>query len=158
MDFILETGRFEGADRYQITGCSPLSFVAGYTFNEHWFLRAGVEFLIYPYYDWGSIPVLVRLKSTILKSVLSPYIQLDIDCNLPAFPAPTCVFYQGKPGPILLRPESGVAVRLRNRQAVHLGIGLMINDGYYSTPQLIPTGHTEANSSFAISFKAGYTF
>lgn len=33
VNFILETGRFEGADRYQTTGCSPLSFVAGYTFN-----------------------------------------------------------------------------------------------------------------------------
>lgn len=158
VDFILETGGFAGADRFQTTGYSPLSFVAGYTFNEHWFLGAGAEFLVYPHYEWGSIPVLVRLKATILKSKISPYAQLDIGCNIPAFPAPTCVFYQGKPGPLLVRPEIGVAMRMRNRQAIHMGVGLMINDGEYSTPRIIPSGHTEANCSFAISFKAGYTF
>lgn len=158
VDFILETGGFAGIDRFPTTGYSPLTFVGGYTFNEHWFLGAGAELLIYPHYDWGSIPVLVRLKSTILKCRLSPYVQLDIGCNIPAFPQPTCVFYQGQPGPLLLRPEIGVSLRLRKRQAVHIGVGLMINDGNYSTPHIIPSGHTESNCTFALSFKAGYTF
>lgn len=161
-DLILETGGFKGIDEFQTNGFSPLAVVGGYTFNEHLFLGAGTSLILYKDYDLISIPLFIRIKSALLKSRITPYLQLDGGCNIPVTYPPTCIIPAGEPGFLFLRPEIGVLWRLHNRQAVHFGIGCMINNGEYSkymyTDRCCDLIYITADRTFAVTFTAGFTF
>lgn len=171
-NFTIETGGFVGADKFRVRGFHPFSFTGGYTFDRHWFLGLGFSSAIYYPADEDdrriTLPLFVRTRYAFLTSRITPYFQLDLGIPIFLGGATVCHFpdYTGRPITygqptwFYCRPEAGVSFRLRKRRALHLGLGVMINQGYFNREYSIDGRpvHESSELSASLSFTAGFTF
>ena len=69
-------------------------------------------------------------------------------------------FTYGNPTWLYCRPEAGVSFRLRKRRALHLGLGVMINQGYFNREYSIDGRpvHESSELTASLSLTAGFTF
>ncbi|CCZ99538.1 uncharacterized protein BN505_00730 [Alistipes sp. CAG:157] len=174
-NFTIETGGFVGADKFRVRGFHPLSFTGGYTFDRHWFLGIGIQASVYFMSSTSTddkdvnLPLFVRTRYAFLTSRITPYFQLDLGILIPLGHPTICSFYpytgsvpitSGYPTWLYCRPEAGVSFRLRKRRALHLGLGVMINQGYFNREYSIDGRpvHESSELTASLSFTAGFTF
>lgn len=134
-NMVVEAGGLVGMQKFGMYGVS-VAVLGGYTFNKHWFVGGGIGFknVTVDKPNSSTIPVFARVKYSILKSKVTPYLSLDggyyVGSAGSAYnkqpdlrPGEGYTWVTQIKGGWFFHPEVGVSVRLKKRQAIHFGIG-----------------------------------
>ncbi len=169
----LEAGYQTGIEGFDLHGGS-LGAGWGYHFNKHLLLGVGFNLNIHSIdrVTSLSVPIFMRVKYTVLKSRVSPYLSVDVgfdplyssikyDMNPEYRPQPGDTWVYGTDMGFYLRPEMGVSYRLKGRRSLNLGVGYTRQRGDFVRIVSAPAGGVEReqhNALHELTFRFGVTF
>lgn len=158
IDITAETGGFieVGNVLRAFSGFTPVNMVASYGFNDHFSAGVGAGLNIYTNYDLTALPVFARFRANILKSIVTPFVQLDAGSSISL--SSSDKYLEKNIKGFFITPAVGVSYRLKNSKALSLSIGCRRKNGRLDMS--IPDRHIfkSGNGSVSLTILLGFTF
>ena len=170
-NLIVEAGGMVGVQKFKMGGGS-IGVIGGHTFNEHLFVGGGMTVNYYQIdsFDALSVPLFGRIKYTLFKWKITPFISADIGFDPFFIYACYDTDYEYGPqygdnsvneirGGLYIHPEVGVSYRLHKRKSINFALGCKKQRGTFRRYEWDPEGDLYPktwDALYALTFRVGF--